>query len=547
MFSYLLFMPVLIYLAAALIVPRLRFWVNKDGRTLAFLISSVLSFIAALFLIFNNDQFLSWTLSSWEGTVALGNVIQFRLDSFGQSFLLLVTVVGMAVFVGSLDEQVDVLDDDYQAGMFIVLAGVAAYGLADNLMTMFLVALLVDAGLLYAIGLAGQPRWFLVLVIHSLMAQCLMILAALFLWQDSHGTMLSTANEMVLLLLVASAVSRMGVLPFSLIPIAFEALPQRILALLPLATVGMSSVLLGRLSLAGSISDSNSLGLLAAFGIGIAGWLAWWREESSTRLMMLSAVQAGWLLWAFSWGLSTAAIASAWSGILALSVLAIHSGQVNLRNWGQIPGVVAALMLVGVPSSALWQSATRLSGEAWLREARNNTSGPVSDLFWQSVGNPSNWILVLAAIGVMGTMAALLEWLIVEVEEDPLPQYSRWIGSGLLAILTVPVLASLFGIRAPILPEATLATSPLVSQLSLLIIGWAGGFWLWRMRPELRSFYPLFDNISTIFSFIWLWRIIGRVGWLLLSGYRGMMLVLEGENYGWLLLFLFVTLIFLVQ
>ncbi len=547
MFSYLLFVPVLIYLATALLVPRLRSWISKDAQTLAFLISTVLAFLAALFLIFNQDQFLSWTLSSWEGTVALGNVIQFRLDPFGQSFLLLVTAIGMAVFVGSLDERVDVLHDDYQAGIFVVLGGVIAYGLADNLMTMFLVALLVDAGLLYAIGLAGQPRWFLVLVIHSLMAQGFMILAALFLWQDSHGTMLSSANEMVLWLLVASAVSRMGVLPFSLIPIAFEPLPQRILALLPLATIGMSSVLFGRLSLVGSVLDSNLLSLLAAFGIGIAGWLAWWREESSTRLMMLNAVQAGWLLWAFSWGLSTEAIAASWSGILALGVLAIHSGQVNLRDWGQVPGIVAALMLVGLPSSALWQSATRLSGEAWLREIRNTASGPVSDLFWQSLGNPSNWILVLAVVGVMGTTAALLEWLIVEVEEDPFPQHSRWIGSGLLAFLTVPFFASLFGISVPTLSDANLVTSPLVSQLSLLTIGWAGGLWLWRMRPELRSFYPLFDNISTIFSFIWLWRIIGRVGWLLLSGYRGMMLVLEGENYGWLLLFLFVTLIFLVQ
>ena len=547
MLPYLLFMPVVIYLAAALIVPRLHFWVNKDGRTLAFLISSVLAFITTLWLVFNNEQFLSWTLSSWEGTIALGNAIQFRLDSFAHSFLLLVTFIGMAVFVGSLDEQVDVLHDDYQAGMFIVLGGVAAYVLADNLITMFLVALLVDAGLLYAIGLAGQPRWFLVLVIHSLMAQGFMILATLFLWQDSHGTMLTTANEMVLLLLIASAVSRMGVLPFSLVSIAFEPLPLRILALLPLATVGMSSVLLARLSLAGSIPDSNLLGLLAAFGIGIAGWLAWWREESSTRLMMLNAVQAGWLLWAFSWGLSTIAIATAWSGILALSVLAIHSGQIDLRDGGQVPGVVAALMLAGVPGSALWQSATRLGGEAWLREVRHGESGLLSDLFWQSFGNPSNWILVLAVIGIMGTIAALLEWLIVEVEENSEPQYSRWVGSGLLALLTLPIFASLFGIRIPTLPEATFAASPLVSQLSLLIIGWAGGLWLWRMRPELRSFYPLFDNISTIFSFIWLWRIIGRAGWLLLSGYRGMMLVLEGENYGWLLLFLFVTLIFLVQ
>ena len=547
MLPYFLLLPVLIYLAAALIIPRLRFLLNEDGRSLAILLSGVLAFIAALFLIHKADMVLPWTLASWDGTVGLGDTIQFRLDLFGGSFLLLATLVGVGILVGSLDEKVDVLHHDYQAGLLIVLAGVVGYALADNLLTMLLMGLLLDAGLLYAIGLAGRPRWLLVLVIHSLMAQGLMIVTALLLWQESHATVLAAASEPVVLLLIASAMIRMGILPFSLIPIAFEPLPQRILALLPLSTLGMGSVLLGRLALGGLIPDSSFLGLLSALGIGVAGWLAWWREESSVRLMMLSAVQAGWLLWAFSWGLSTVAIATAWSGLLGLTALAIHGGQVDWHDRTQIPGVVAALILVGVPGSGLWQSATLLSGEAWLREARGSTEGSLLDLFLQSVGNPSNWILVLAAIGVMGTTAALMDWIIVEMEEDQPRQRSRWVGAGLLVVVSVPFISPLFGLQVPSLPEATLAATPLVAQLSLLIIGWAGGLWLWRMRPELRSFYPLFDNISTIFSLVWLWRIIGRVGWLLLRGYRGMMLVLEGENYGWLLLFFFVTLIFLVQ
>jgi hypothetical protein len=79
------------------------------------------------------------------------------------------------------------------------------------------------------------------------------------------------------------------------------------------------------------------------------------------------------------------------------------------------------------------------------------------------------------------------------------------------------------------------------------VVGWSGGFWLWRVQGLLNSLRPFLDTVGAVFSFVWLWRLLGRMGWLVLSGLRGMMLVLEGENYGWLLLFLFVTMIFLVQ
>jgi len=117
----------------------------------------------------------------------------------------------------------------------------------------------------------------------------------------------------------------------------------------------------------------------------------------------------------------------------------------------------------------------------------------------------------------------------------------------LLALLSVPAVGALFGLRLPALPAETLEPAPLAARLAVLVVGWSGGFWLWRVHGLLQSLRPFLDAVGAIFSFVWLWRLVGRVGWLALSGLRGMMLVLEGENYGWLLLFIFLTMIFVLQ
>ncbi|HEX8681759.1 MAG TPA: hypothetical protein VF707_05555 [Ardenticatenaceae bacterium] len=524
--SHFILWPALVYVGAALLIPRLRLWLGHPGRLLALLLSSVAAFVLAL-LVARQAGGSQLVISTWSDLGGLGRGIRFGLDPLGGSFLLLAGLVGVGAFVGSLDEREDAPSDDYQAGLLVLLGALTLLGLAGNMLTLLLVGLVLDAGLIFGIGLAGRPRWLLVTIVQSLVAQALLLAAALLLWRDTGNTDLAGASQQVALLVTGAAVARMAPLPFSLFPVAFEHLPQRVLALLPLSTVGVGGLLLGRLAQAADLSDVSLDGLaaLAVLGIALAGWVAWRREELSVRLMMLGAIQAGWVLWAFAWGLPTLALTVAWSGVLALAALAVHGGRLDMTSNAQLPGLLASLMLLGFPGSALWNAATVLSGEAWRRG--------------------DEWMLALATIGVMGTVAALFQWLL-PMRAEP-PQRSRWVGVTLLALLSVPAVGALFGLRLPALPAESLEPAPLAARLAVLVVGWSGGFWLWRVHGLLQSLRPFLDAVGAIFSFVWLWRLVGRVGWLALSGLRGMMLVLEGENYGWLLLFIFLTMIFVLQ
>lgn len=528
MSSQLILWPVLAYLGASLLVPRLRGWMSEQTYRFLILLSSVLAFLLTLLAIHKGGAASTpWVLADWEALAGPSGALSFRVDPFAASFLLLTGLVALGVLVGSLDEQEVVASDDYQAGLLSLFAGLSALALADNLLTLLVANLLVDAALIFGIGLTGRPRWLLVAFLHALAAQGAALAALLLLWRDSGSLDLAGASAPAVLLLVAVAVLRMAPLPFSLFPVAFEALPQRVMALLPLVTLGAGSVWLGRVAQAVAVSQMPELGGLAgmaALGVALAGWVAWRREEPTVRLIMLGAVQAAWSLWAFAWGLPAAAVAVAWGGALALAALAIHGGRLDFRHGAQLLGLIAALVLVGFPGSALWGVATALSGQALVRD--------------------ESWLLALGVIGIMTNTAALTHWLIPDTTEPY--RRARWPGAILLSLLSVPVLALLWGIRVPAWEQLPLPAAPLVAQLALLVIGWSGGLLLWRDRQRFHSLQPLLDSAGALFSFAWLWRIVGWLGWLLLSGVRGMMLVLEGENYGWLLLFLFLTFIFLL-
>ncbi len=515
--------PTLVYLGAALIAPRLRRWVGSQGYTLLILLSGVGALLMALLVVAQRGgDAEGWTLSVWQGLAGVEDGIRFRVDEIGASFLLLTALLAVGVLVATLDESEQGLNPDYQGGLLAMLGGLSAMALADNLLTLLLASLILDASFIFGVGLVGRPRWLLAIFIHSLVAQALALSALLLLWRDSGGTLLTDASQTVLLLLLLAAMARLAALPFSLFPVAFETLPARVLAILPLATLGAGSLWLGRVAMAGT-AQWDGLAGVGALGVALGGWVAWRRRELSVRLMMLAAVQAAWVLWAFAWGAPTTALAVAWSGVLALAALAIHGGRLDFRHGAQLPAAIGALMLGGGPGSALWTAATYLGGLAWQR-------GDV-------------WLLAMAVIGVMTTVLALAQWLMPEQTEPH--QRSRWGGAIALAAWSVPAIGALWGIRAPEMAQAVVARGPLAAQLSPLVLGWAGGLLLWRDLTRFQSLRPLLDTASALFSFIWLWRIVGRVGWLLLSGVRGMMLVLEGENYGWLLLFLFLSLVFL--
>ncbi len=537
--------PPLIYVGGAILLYVLRPFTGERTRRLLALLTTVAAFVTVLLLLPRGDSSPErWLLSNWGDPEGVGRGLEFRLDTLSATFLLMASVIGMAVFGGSLDAEDDPHTPDYQPGLLILLAGLAILPLADNVRTLLMAGLILDIGILFSVGLAGRVRWFLVLVIHSIVAQGALIIATLLLAQNSGSTSFDPTNHTALYLALVAAVARLAPLPFCLYPVAFEKIPQRILGLLPLATLGMGALLLARITQAaefGPNSDYGGIGVIAALGVGLAGWVAWRRDEPSVRLMMLASVQGAFVTWAFAWGATDLAIRGAIYGVIALSALAIHGGRVDFRHGVQLPTLLAVGALMALPGSALWYTITALSGEAWWRDIIQN---PAAGLSLAYLVRPAPWIIVSATVGLMGTVAALLHWIFNEHHDDYQP--SRWVGVTILSLLSVPFIGELFGLHLNPLPGAPLAATPLPAQWVMAIIGWTGGLWLWRIRRTIHPLHPILDNIADAFSFAWLWRVVGRVGWLLLRGIRGAVLLVEGENYGWLLLFLFVTLLVLV-
>ncbi len=539
--------PAFIYAGGSILLYVLRPFLGERTRRFVGLLFTVAAFLTVVWLLPASGILPErWTLSNWGDPEGVGHGLEFKLDTLSATYLLLTAVIGMAVFAGSLDVTDEPGTPDYQPGLLGLLSGIAIMVIADNLRSWLMAGLILDVGLLFSIGFAGRARWFLVLVLHSLVTQGALIFATLALAGVSNSTALVPNNQAALYWTLVAAVARLAPLPFCLYPIAFEKIPQRILGILPLATLGTGSLLLARIIQVaefGPQSDFAALGTVAALGVGLGGWVAWRRDEPSVRLMLLTATQSAWVLWAFAWGATDVAIRTAIFGVLALSALAVHGSRVDFRHGVQLPVMFAIASLAALPGSALWYAVTTLSGEAWWRDI---SQSPTTGLSLAYLLRPAAWLTVIAAIGIMGTVAALLQWLVNQQDDDYQP--SRWVGVTVLAFLSLPFVGELFGLRVNPLPGAPFDIPiPLPAQWIMVVIGWTGGLWLWRVRRTIHSLHPLLDNTASFFSFAWFYRILGRIGWLLFSAVRGIVLLIEGENYGWLLLFLFVTLLVLVR
>ncbi|HBY96628.1 MAG TPA: hypothetical protein DEP84_22235, partial [Chloroflexi bacterium] len=70
---------------------------------------------------------------------------------------------------------------------------------------------------------------------------------------------------------------------------------------------------------------------------------------------------------------------------------------------------------------------------------------------------------------------------------------------------------------------------------------------VWRIRLVLRPVRGVLDAVAGFASSGWFWRLGARATTVLASGVRGAMRVVEGENYGWLLFFVFLALFFLAR
>jgi formate hydrogenlyase subunit 3/multisubunit Na+/H+ antiporter MnhD subunit len=331
-----LLLPAILYGGGALLLYLMRPFTGEKTRRITGLLVTVAAFLTVIWLLPTGDILPErWTFSNWGDPEGVGRGLEFRLDTLSATYLLLTAVVGMAVFAGSLDVTDDADTPDYQPGLLALLAGLSIISLTDNLRSWLMAGLILDIGLLFSVGFAGRARWFLVLVLHSLVSQGALIFATLALARVGDTTALDPTNQEAIRWTLVAAVARLAPLPFCLFPIAFEKIPQRVLGILPLATLGIGSLLLARVTQVvefGPGADYAGLGTIAALGVGLAGWVAWRRDEPSVRLMMITAVQSAWVLWAFSWGATDVAIRTAIFGVLALSALAVHGGRVDFRH-----------------------------------------------------------------------------------------------------------------------------------------------------------------------------------------------------------------------
>ncbi|HYN87813.1 MAG TPA: hypothetical protein VER55_04760, partial [Ardenticatenaceae bacterium] len=338
------------------------------------------------------------------------------------------------------------------------------------------------------------------------------------------------ANQIVALRLLAGAFTvRLALFPFHLWAAPLPGLAARGVVLVPLATLLAGGVWLCRGALLwGSEIAPPGLALPAAFALALLGFLAWRHKDSATKVATLAAWHGGWVVWAVAYGRPDLGLLLIACGILGLAALALHGGTVAPGESGWLPALLSAAAVVGLPGSALFTAGSWLFGQALYRRA------PI--------------VALLAALGVSAVSVALVELLSRSESRDRQP--SRTIGLMLLGLAAWPLVAGRLGL-VPELPPASAgrfdADLPLAVRVGPLLLGWAAAILLWQVRAGLRPAQAALDAAAALFSLTWLGQLGGRLLEVAASGLRGAMRVVEGENYGWLVFFLVLTLFFLTR
>jgi len=413
-------------------------------------------------------------------------------------------VVGL--LVAGLDEQWEAPSREYITVLPAVATALLLLGLSGNLLTLLFAWTLLDLLALLVLGFPGRSNWVLMAGILQGGGLFLVMVAALRTWTSSATLAffaVSTDSITLYLLLAAFAAGGFWWLVF-----------------------GTPDTLL----------YTRLVSLLLGIGLVASGVLFWRARRPSLRAAALTTWLGEMLVLAFLFDTPALAQALLWNGVLAVSVVAFHGGRRTWREPSSLALAIALLSLSGLPGGALGESGRLLAtlittGHDWL------TTALVVSMSTLFAG-----MLTLAR--TMQPSSAEENVATSKTEaEPPSPSLDRmWLGLGILALASWPFVGRLMGI-AP--NEMATEAFPWGVHIAGVGLAWLAALLFVRLEMSVVGLTAWLNALAATLSARWLWQGVGALVVLLMRGIRGLLRVLEGENYGWLLLFLVIILILL--
>lgn len=511
-------------MAGTVVIPQTKSWLSRSARLLLILIIAAVTFLLAVGVF--RAVPLSVEISSWAQLHRPAQAISFQVDELAGRFMLLTFFMILTVIVAALDESWDGPTDDYKVLLLAVGAGMMAFVTADNLLSWLVAWMLIDLMWLFAIGLPGRSQWALEAGIIQGTGFFALFGATVLVWQE-HATMAFQFPADPMLpryLIIGALILRMGTYPLHILAQAKEHMPEQVRALAPLVMVGASGYWLLRWTQQWGVAWLPAeTEIVLAVGLAATGLLAWRRRHATEQTAALTAWLALIVLWALWRERLDVAAGAIWTGTLALAVLALYGNEEEAGGGATILAVLAGLALIGVPGSPL-------HGIGWLAGAE--------------LVEGSGWLAAAGIFSLAGVTGGVLYMILAPSRGEY--QRSRWTGMLLLSLAAWPILGGLIWLRPDISSTVALEIPGRVST-GMVVLGWAGGVLMWRMREIIAGGAWVVDRIVEFVNVTWLWRVAARIVWAVAGVVRGMVRIVEGENYGWLLLFLLIAFLFLAQ
>ncbi|MDQ7030933.1 MAG: hypothetical protein Q9O62_14755 [Ardenticatenia bacterium] len=515
---------VLVLLGGSLLIPRTRPWVSRPARSVLTLVLMGVAFFLGLLAL--SEVPLVISLSHWEDFTGTDEAIVFHFTELTGRWMLLVLYAGLAVTLAALDEPWEGPTDEYVSVLAGVSAALMVFSMAGNFTTWLAAWALLDLFWLFAVGLPGRSRWPWALGVLQGIGMFALLGATLLVWR-MFRVVSFTLESMPLLAVVfisAALIVRTAPYPLHLPALAHNEVPSRIRAFFPLVSVAASGFwLIFWMSKWGTAWLTVAWEPVLAVLLVATGFLAWRRPRATQRVIFLNTWLVLLVLWALWTGHPGRAGQIIWGGALSLAALALHGGEGERLEVATLPTLLAAFVFLGIPGSGL---------------------AVVGELIAEAVADGRVGLGVAGILGLMGITAAIIHQM-----AEPKPsqaQPSRWAGITLLAVGAWPPFGRTLWLVPPFVEQSPPAV-PWTWWMGMLVFGWAGGLLLWRLRRVWARYPSVMRGGVMLLGLEWAWDGVGHAGRWLAVFVRGAVRIVEGENYGWLLLFLFIAFVLLFR